>query len=49
MQFRAEIFNITNRVNFGNPNSDLNSSSFGQIGGLNGAPLEAQFGLKIMF
>ena len=33
MQFRAEIFNITNRVNFGNPNSDLNSSSFGQISG----------------
>ncbi len=49
MQFRAEIFNITNRVNFGNPNSDLNSSQFGQISGLAGAPLEAQFGLKVMF
>jgi hypothetical protein len=49
MQFRAEIFNITNRVNFGNPNSDLNSSSFGQISGLAGAPLEAQFGLKVLF
>jgi outer membrane receptor protein involved in Fe transport len=49
MQFRAEIFNITNRVNFGNPNGDLNSSSFGQISGTAGAPLEAQFGLKVMF
>jgi len=49
MQFRAEIFNITNRVNFGNPNSDLNSAAFGQISGLAGAPLEAQFGLKVRF
>jgi outer membrane receptor protein involved in Fe transport len=49
MQFRAEIFNITNRVNFGNPNTDLNSTTFGQISGLNGAPLEAQFGLKLRF
>jgi hypothetical protein len=49
MQFRAEIFNITNRVNYGNPNSDLSSSSFGRITGLSGAPLEAQFGLKIAF
>lgn len=49
VQFRAEIFNITNAVNFGNPNGDLNSASFGQISGLSGAPLEAQFGIKIMF
>lgn len=51
MQFRAEIFNITNRVNFANPNSDLNSSTFGQISGLatGAAPLEAQFGLKFNF
>ncbi len=49
MQFRAEIFNLTNRVNFGNPNTDLNSSTFGQISGLAGAPLEAQFGVKVMF
>ncbi len=49
MQFRAEIFNITNRVNYGNPNSDLSSSSFGRITGLAGAPLEAQFGLKVVF
>ena len=49
MQFRAELFNITNRVNFGNPNGDLNSSSFGQISGTSGAPLEVQFGLKVSF
>lgn len=51
MQFRAEIFNITNRVNFANPNGDLNSATFGQISGLatGAAPLEAQFGLKFNF
>jgi outer membrane receptor protein involved in Fe transport len=49
LQFRAELFNMTNRVNFGNPNSDLNSPTFGQISGLAGAPLEAQFGLKLSF
>jgi hypothetical protein len=49
LQFRAEIFNITNHVNFSNPNSDLNSSTFGQISQLAGAPLEAQFGLKLNF
>ena len=51
MQFRAEIFNITNRVNFANPNSDLNSATFGQISGYPSGPqpLEAQFGIKLSF
>jgi hypothetical protein len=49
MQFRAEIFNVTNRVNFGNPNGDLNSTSFGKISGLAGDSLQAQFGLKVSF
>jgi hypothetical protein len=49
MQFRAEIFNITNRVNYSNPSGDLNSAQFGVISGLNGKPLEAQFGLKLLF
>jgi outer membrane receptor protein involved in Fe transport len=48
-QFRAEIFNITNRANFANPNSDLSSSSFGRISGLAGDSLQAQFGAKILF
>jgi len=49
MQFRAEVFNITNRVNFGNPDSNFDSTTFGRITGLAGAPLEAQLGLKIGF
>lgn len=31
LQFRAEAFNVFNEVNFNNPNSYVNSSSFGQI------------------
>jgi outer membrane receptor protein involved in Fe transport len=55
LQFRAELFNITNRSNFSNPNSDLNSATFGQISSLvnsansPGNPREAQFGLKLLF
>lgn len=49
-QFRAEIFNITNRANFSNPASDVSSpTTFGRITGLSGAPLEAQFGAKVLF
>jgi predicted heme/steroid binding protein len=31
LQFRAEIFNIFNNVNFALPNNDINSPNFGQI------------------
>jgi hypothetical protein len=31
VKFKAEFFNILNIVNFGAPNSDINSPSFGQI------------------
>ena len=31
VQFRAEIFNIFNNVNFELPNNDINSPGFGQI------------------
>lgn len=49
IQFRAEVFNVTNRVNFGNPNANFDSPTFGRITGLTGAPREAQLGLKIAF
>jgi outer membrane receptor protein involved in Fe transport len=49
-QFRAEIFNITNRANFSNPAADVSSpTTFGRITGLSGRPLEAQFGAKVLF
>jgi len=48
LQFRAEAFNITNRPNFGGPNANLNSGTFGRITGSSGAR-EMQLGLKLLF
>ena len=48
LQFRAEAFNFTNRPNFGGPNTNLNSGTFGRITGATGAR-ELQFGLKLLF
>ena len=48
LQFRAEFFNFTNRPNFGGPNANLNSGTFGRITGSTGAR-ELQFGLKLLF
>ncbi len=57
LDFRAEAFNIFNRPQFGDPNGDLSSPSFGQItttvnngsitGG--GTPREFQFSLRLFF
>ncbi|HUS06661.1 MAG TPA: hypothetical protein VMZ52_10210, partial [Bryobacteraceae bacterium] len=48
LQFRAEAFNFTNRPNFGGPNTNLNSGTFGRITGASGSR-ELQFGLKLLF
>jgi hypothetical protein len=48
LQFRAEFFNFTNRPNFGGPNANLNSGTFGRITSASGAR-ELQFGLKLLF
>ena len=49
LQFRAELFNVLNRVNFNNPNAALNAgANFGRITGA-GSPRIAQFGLKYLF
>lgn len=48
VQFRAEFFNLFNRVNFNNPNNNLSSAIFGKING-SGDPRVIQFGLKYTF
>jgi len=48
LQFRAEFFNLFNRVNLGNPNNNLGSAQFGQITS-SGDPRVIQFGLKYVF
>jgi hypothetical protein len=49
-QFRAEVFNLTNKVNFGGPNANFDDpTNFGRITGTSGAPREMQLGLKFMF
>jgi hypothetical protein len=48
LQFRAEFFNLFNRVNFDQPNQNFLSSGFGEITTA-GDPRRVQFGLKLYF
>ncbi len=48
LQFRAEIFNVINRVNYGTPIVSLNNSNFGRIT-TTGDPRIMQFALKFEF
>jgi hypothetical protein len=48
MQFRAELSNLTNRVNFGNPIGQLANPRFGQITGA-GSGRAVQLGLKLLW
>ncbi len=49
LQFRAEFFNIFNRVQFGYPGQALGSSSFGQITTQQNLPRLVQFALRLSF
>jgi hypothetical protein len=48
LQFRWEIFNVINHVNYNAPVTALNSASFGQIQSA-GDPRIMQFALKVDF
>lgn len=48
-EFRAEVFNILNTVNFDNPDTDINSVNFGKISNTVGRPRLMQFAFRINF
>ena len=48
LQFRAEAFNITNKTNYGDPNTSL-GTTFGVINSIQGSPRQLQFAGKIIF
>ncbi|MBX7172084.1 MAG: TonB-dependent receptor [Pyrinomonadaceae bacterium] len=48
-EFRAEIFNAFNTVNFDNPVTNINSANFGRITGIVGRPRLMQFALRLNF
>jgi hypothetical protein len=48
LQFRGEFFNLLNRVNFGVPNDDISSPTFGQVQ-MAAPPRQVQFAMKLLF
>jgi hypothetical protein len=48
LQFRSEFFNLTNRVNLNQPDTNFTSGNFGRIISA-GEPRRVQFGLKLYF
>ena len=48
LQFRTELFNMPNHVNFGNPNGNFSSSAFGKVTSATAAR-QIQFGLRYAF
>jgi hypothetical protein len=50
LQFRAEVYNVTNTPNFVVPNSALGNPAFGSISGTgNNIPRQMQFAVKYIF
>jgi hypothetical protein len=49
LQFRAETFNLFNRVQFGFPGNQLGSAGFGVISSQANIPRQIQLGMKLIF
>jgi hypothetical protein len=48
-EFRLEAFNVLNLTNFENPNTEITSSTFGQITGTSSNSRLIQMGLRILY
>jgi hypothetical protein len=49
LQFRAEAFNVFNRVQFGNPAPNITLATFGQITTQANLPRDLQLALQLLF
>jgi hypothetical protein len=49
LEFRGEVFNVFNTVNFDNPETNINSVNFGRITGIVGRPRLMQFAVRLNF
>lgn len=49
LEVRAEVFNLLNNFNWGNPVSNFDSGTFGRITTMSGSPRILQFGVKYGF
>ena len=49
LQFRAEFFNLCNRVQFGWPDLRVGSANFGIVSSQGNSPRIIQFGLRLSF
>jgi len=49
LQFRAEVFNLANRVQFSPPNTQFGASTFGQVTAQYNNPRLIQFGMRLSF
>lgn len=49
LQIRAEVFNVFNHINLGNPNVNITNTAAGTITSMRGHPREVQVGLRLAF
>ena len=49
LQFRAEVFNLTNTPTLADPNSNFDSPDFGTVRGTVSTPRQMQFALRLSF